>query len=1155
MITIYKASAGSGKTFTLALRYISLLIGWHESVTGRWRLNSPAAPPPARHRAILAVTFTNKATAEMKTRIVETLAALSQPSCPPGNPYMEKLLGIFAPATVAEISVAARRALMQLLFDFGSFNVSTIDSFFQTVLRTFARELNLPDNYRIQLNQQEAIESAVRDMLDVINSNSPYFPDVADADSVGRKERLRKWILDFMESRMSDGKAFNLFNRSTSTFAGITRQLSLLFNETYKLHAPQIDAWLDADSGTRVIKLREALGRRIGQLRHDIITRTDTLLTYTAPFGDKVINHNLASAVKCWTKGEPAKTDTKTMIAVAAGDPDACVTAKYKKDTALSGRILDTFLRNIDDQKQIGSLSFLIRHLYPLGLFGEMRRHLDKFCREENMVLQSNTNDFLSRIISTEQEAPFIYERLGLRLQHFLLDEFQDTSAMQWRILRPLILESLSNGKDNLIIGDGKQSIYGFRNTDFRLLNHIVAQEVGERGYHIDDRGNGPGENVNYRSSHTIVRFNNALFDAIPSVYDLTPSDSGVSVYSGAVQELAEKTAAEPGYVDIAFCQSDQSDSSSDDEDSPGFKQIGLSRMLEGIIRQLRAGYRPKEIAVLVRKRSEGEEVVKHILGAMDTPAWEGLPRVQVMSSDAILVGESPLVKMIVARMRMLLMPDVTPSADDASSPRRAVTHRDITRFVSRFHMHLFTSSEDAAGALDKAIVECSPRLAQEHPYDAASDDRLLYAPAAGLVTLAERIVREAVAGDMTSGTPEAGMHSIYISAFMDMVSDYASHYGNDLRGFLEWWDANRGVKSLSVPDDVDAVNVLTIHKAKGLEFPCVHVPFLSFRMTETSTSFKPSYRWYPVGNIPGIDPELVPPYIPLENKTDLESMPSGIAREFREFIRGQYLDNINLLYVALTRPTRELVVTAQLGKDEKTETIGDALLKGIKAAHSETALKFPLASLLTSEATLVIGEPTSRASSSAPVAKSVTMAAYSVRDNDNLLKITRTAERYIPDFTDPLLRYRFLKRVLAGTRSAASLPVVLRRQAHRSRLDPACAAELLETIRQAIDLTPEAPGWFDGYTRLMLSPEIFVGNVPDIRRWRPDRIVWRADGYIDVVEYCTSALDDKQLANLRSKVRSVMRRLAAMGHTRIRGFLWDIDTPAAHRLTLPSND
>ena len=169
------------------------------------------------------------------------------------------------------------------------------------------------------------------------------------------------------------------------------------------------------------------------------------------------------------------------------------------------------------------------------------------------MVLQSNTNDFLSRIISTEKEAPFIYERLGLRLQHFLLDEFQDTSAMQWRILRPLILESLSNGKDNLIIGDGKQSIYGFRNTDFRLLNHIVAQEVSERDYPIDDRGSGPGENVNYRSSHTIVRFNNALFDAIPTVYDLTPSDSGVSVYAGAVQELPGKTANEPGYVDIAW--------------------------------------------------------------------------------------------------------------------------------------------------------------------------------------------------------------------------------------------------------------------------------------------------------------------------------------------------------------------------------------------------------------------------------------------------------------------------------------------------------------------------------------------------------------------------------------------------------------------------
>ena len=1152
MITIYKASAGSGKTFTLALRYISLLIGWHDSVAGRWRLNSPAMPAPARHRAILAVTFTNKATAEMKTRIVETLAALSKESCPPGNPYMEKLLGIFAPATVSEISVAARRALMQLLFDFGSFNVSTIDSFFQTVLRTFARELNLPDNYRIQLNQQEAIESAVRDMLDVINSNSPYFPDVADPDSLGRKERLREWILAFMESRMADGKAFNLFNRSTSTFAGITKQLSLLFNETYKLHAPFIDAWLDADGGTRVKELRDALGKRIGQLHHDIIARTDAVVTHAKSIGDKVINHNLASAVKCWLNGEPAKTDSKTMAAVADGDAGACVAAKYKKDTGLTHRISEAFMQNLDDQKQLRSLSFLLRHLYPLGLFGEMRRHLEKFCREENMVLQSNTNDFLSRIISTEKEAPFIYERLGLRLQHFLLDEFQDTSAMQWRILRPLILESLSNGKDNLIIGDGKQSIYGFRNTDFRLLNHIVAQEVSERDYPIDDRGSGPGENVNYRSSHTIVRFNNALFDAIPTVYDLTPSDSGVSVYAGAVQELPGKTANEPGYVDIAFCEPDKSGASPEDE-SVEFKHIGLTRMLEGVVRQLRAGYRPKDIAVLVRKRKEGEDVVKHLLGAMDTTAWEGLPRVQVMSSDAILVGESPLVKMIVARMRMLLMPDPVPASDEEKpAERRAVTHRDITRFVSRYQMHLFASGEDAADALGKAVGECSPRLAQDFPYDADSDDRLLYAPSAGLVTLAERIVREAVA-DETSGAAEAGVHSIYISAFMDMVSDYASHYGNDLRGFLEWWDANSGTKSLSVPDDVDAITVLTIHKAKGLEFPCVHVPFLSFRMVETSTPFKPSYRWYRMEGLPGIDPKLVPPYIPLENKTELESMPLTIAEGFREFISGQYLDNINLLYVALTRPTRELVVTAQIGKDAKSETVGDALLKGINAAVAESDLKLPLASLLKPEGTLVIGEPTSCSTPEA-AAQSATMPVYTVRDNDNLLKITRVAERYIPDFSDPLLRYRFVKRVLGETRNVASLPAVVRRQAHKSRLDPACAAEVLETLCRAIDLTPEATGWFDGYTRLMLSPEIFAGNVAEIKRWRPDRIVWRGDGWIDVVEYCTSGVDEQQLANLRSKVRSVMRRLAAMGHTGIRGFLWNIDTPAAHRLTLPSN-
>ncbi len=1143
MITIYKASAGSGKTFTLALRYISLIIGWRDSATGLWRLNNPAMPAPARHRSILAVTFTNKATAEMKTRIVETLSSLSADDCSPDNPYMARLLEIFAPASCRDISFAARRALMQLLFDFGAFNVSTIDSFFQTVLRTFARELNLPDNYRIQLNQREAIDSAVHDMLDVINSNSPYFPDSTDPANVGRKARLREWILAFMESRMSEGKAFNLFNRATSTFAGLSERLSILFNETYKLHAEDIDRWFDADSGERVIKLREALKQRLAVLRKDLAARTGALLDLTAPMGDKVISRNLMAAMKQWVKGKPATGSTPQ--SAADGDTKACVYSTFKNDRALIESISRVCRENLDDQQQITNIRFLLDNLYPLGLFGEMRRHLEKYCREENMVLQSNTNDFLSRIISTEEEAPFIYERLGLRLQHFLLDEFQDTSAMQWRILRPLILESLSKGNDNLIIGDGKQSIYGFRNTDFRLLNHIVAEEIGERHFHIDDRGSNAGENVNYRSAHDIVRFNNAVFDAISSVYNLTPADSGVSVYHGAVQELADSTRGVPGYIDISFIGKEK------DDEAASFTDMALSRMLDGVKRQLRAGYRPHQIAVLVRKRAEGEIVVKHLLNAMLTPEWGDLPQVQVMSSDALLVGESPLVKMIVARLRMLLTPPVPCDEADAGRKYPVVTQRDLTRLVNRYHMHLFASGGDTETALGAAVAECSPRLAESVGED-DTDDRLLSSPTSNLVTMTERIVREAMEDmrgrDDSSDVTE--IHNVYLAAFMDQVCEYSSRSGNDLRGFLEWWDSRRETQSINVPGDVDAINVLTIHKAKGLEFPCVHIPFLTFAMTGSSTAYKRSYSWYETDMIPGIDPDLIPPYIPLENTSQLASMPGAFADGYRKFVDGQYIDNINLLYVALTRPTRELVVTALTG--DRSETVGDALLKAVAKASVETVLKHDLASMLTPENRLVIGTPTPPPAKKR-VAGSEFMPPYTTRDNDRMLEITRIHDRYIRDFSNPADRYLFVKRVLAATRSIAALSSSVRREAHRSRLDKACAREILETIDGAVKATPEAPGWFDGYDNLLLTPEIFVGNVASIRRWRPDRIVWRQDGNIDVVEYCTASLDEKELAGLRSKVRSVMRQLAAMGHTGIRGFLWNIDTPAAERLTVSS--
>ncbi len=1143
MITIYKASAGSGKTFTLALRYIALTIGWRDS-GGMWHLNRAGAP--SRHGSILAVTFTNKATAEMKTRIVTTLAALADPDCPPDNSYMRMLdEQIFVSSTRAEISAACRRALMQLLFDFGSFNVSTIDSFFQTVLRTFARELNLPDNYRIQLNQREAIDSAVHDMLDVINGNSPYFPESREATRAGRKARMREWILSFMESRMAEGQAFNLFNRATSTFAGLAERLSILFNETYKLHADEIDSWFDADSGERVIKLRDALQRRLATLRGDLAARTTALLSRTAPMGDNVISRNLMASVRLWVQGKPATGSTP--VSAADGKVSACVYAAFKNDQALIDDIAGVCRLNLNDQEQIATVSFLLRNLYPLGLFGEMRRHLEKYCREENMVLQSNTNDFLARIISTEEEAPFIYERLGLRLQHFLLDEFQDTSGMQWRILRPLLLESLSNGHDNLIIGDGKQSIYSFRNTDFRLLNHIVGQEIGARGFEVNDMGTNAGENVNYRSSHTIVRFNNAVFDAIPRVYDLTPSGSDVSVYAGAVQDLGPNRAGDPGYVNVAFLNKEKGD------DAVAYADAALARMLDGVMRQLRAGYRPRQIAVLVRKRAEGEMVVKHLLNAMDTPEWagSGLPRVQVMSSDALLVGESPLVRMLVARLRMLLNP---PEPRDNDGQRRypGATQRDLVRLVNRYHMHLFASGGDPARALSTAVGECSPRFAATE--EAGADDRLLSSPTSNLVTMVERIVREAMEEMEAGAAADAEVHSVYLSGFMDLVGEYASRCGNDLRGFLEWWDTKRATQSINVPGDVDAINVLTIHKAKGLEFPCVHVPFLSFCMTETSTAFKRSYRWYRTDPIPGIDPDLIPPYIPLENLPQLASLPGAFADGYNEFIAGQKIDNINLLYVALTRPTRELVVTALIG-DESNETVGNALLKAVRTAAVETPLKFSLTSRLDADTlTLVIGEPTPPPEDTATAATAF-MPPYATHDNDRLLEITKLRDRFIRDFSNQADRYIFLKRVLAQTRGCASLPAVVRREAHRSRLEAGCAAEALSSLTAAISTTPEASGWFDGYTRLLLVPEIFAGNLPKIRRWRPDRIVWRADGFVDVVECCTDGLPDTQLATLRAKVASVMRQLAAMGHTGIRGFLWNIDTASAMRVTLLSGD
>ena len=1185
MLQIHKASAGSGKTFALTKEYLKLLLGT-KGADGRYRLrpmSSYGYLKPKAHGEILAVTFTNKATEEMTNRIIKELALLGGEEGV--SPYAAEFMEMFG-CDARRLQVHARRALNDMLYNFSWFNVSTIDSFFQKVLNTFTRELELPPAHNVEIDDQYPLAVAVGNMLTSINYRN------GAREQVSARRHLENWLLQYMKSMADKGGGFNLLSRSSGLNSDLIDDLGKFFNEKYKINRCEIDGYLsDPD---RIVRFTEAISpaNALAPMEKAVVESCRR----TFQMGNGMIYHHVANAMEKIAGGElpdELSGSWKTVMANPAKRFKAKTEPSAELEDALE-ETLNVVAAYVEKKRFYG---FLHRWAFNMGLFGQVHRFLDEYRRDNDTLLLSDTNDLLRRIIS-EDETPFIYERMGTAIKHYLIDEFQDTSQMQWENLKPLVLESLSRGHDNLIIGDEKQCIYRFRNSDPKLLGSRVEKLVGSRFPDaLTLKGVDISENCNWRSSANVVRFNNTLFYAMARDMERGLDGNPVSAtYAGLIQQVAERNRESGGYVKVEFLPTAPGGKLSKDE----MEQLQFNRMLQEIDRQLTAGYAPGDIAVLVRKKKQGRAVIARLMEAMESdPSWRHgvLP---IVSADSMEINLSPAVRMIVNVLRLTTQPmsvtrpggevdeDGRPIADvNPAYSRCRMAHRfELCRFDmvpecndkgepvfnddGTPRMRRLTDNE----ALMKAVAATSsmPGESADAVQGAIDDEirRLASMDSPTLMAMTERII------DRFLTVEGRRRDNVFITAFQDLVMDFSENGDNDINSFLEWWDRTGCHSNVQAPEGLDAISVMTIHKAKGLEFGCVHLPYCSDHTVKYNEPNVKSVSWYRISPefLPEVDPADVPPMLPLPNTKENKEI-AALRAEAQEWETEQKTDALNVAYVAFTRAVAEMIVYVDasniLAAEAKAESsngkktaaakdpemlMSDYLLNGLRAMTSghlaECGLPLgaqpwmvPLSEgmrrLESGELEFTLGHPTmpckKRQGAGGRVAEdmddeatAVLLDEYVVNEKSEICASMDFENLVDFDISDDRHRGIFFHAVLSRMRSLSDLPKALASTSYRYKLSPAEKADCGSVLRQVLADRRVRP-WFEGFRRVVTERPL---TAPQTLR-RPDRVVWLADGSVAVIDYKFGARNRRSYFE---QVRDYMSLLSAAGH-RCRGYLW----------------
>ena len=1090
MILINKASAGSGKTYTLVKEYLIMLLG-KKTEGGNYILDKH---PNDNHRYILAITFTNKATEEMKSRIVETLDVLA--SNPDESPYITDLTTMLG-ASKDDISKSAGIAERQMLEDYTNFNVCTIDTFFQKILRTFAYEVNLSSNYGVELNDEYVVELGVNNLKTRLHDES------------GKKNKsLSHWLWMFVQDSIKNGSSWDVFYKPKSKKTvdnSLYNFAKVLTNEVVKKNSKQLFDFLADPKNIQAFNV--ALNSGITNLISEVKECVDEIF--------KMLEGPGIKANKNFTNFLDALNNSANPFLIK--DLDKKVGKKIADQSFVNKNsasvndiaICDCLTQILDNNTVYASYKKILDLTYQLGLLGDINASMQDFTNENNTILLSGTNDIVKRIIDG-CETPFIYERIGMYLHNFLLDEFQDTSRMQWENLLPLVRNGLANGHDSLIIGDVKQSIYRFRNSDPQLLHSQLKVDFSNDSIKYNE-----GRSINWRSARNIVHWNNAFFRFLSMALNMD------EFYADVEQEVSPKNEKLPGHVVVARreipdkkkdtdgsndCEIKNDDNSNDND--LNFKEWAIEKMIVDLQSLLARGFKQKDIAVLSNTNREGQLAISRIMKwNIENPDKQ----MKVVSEESLLVISSPAVRIVVNILKML---DRCEAHNEDGREMPMV----LRRFEANRSEGMDTSEafEDAIVSKDEDIADYIDRL-----YETSKS--------ACLDSVVEQIIKSQLSKQMTEeNTP-------YLLAFLDSVVDFMSRYGSNIHHFLKWWDKVGPGLSISSPDNIDAIRVITIHKSKGLQFPCVLIPMFDWNFDQSSI------EWIETAGFKDKLPKgvAIPPIVPVkrDNKSTL------FDNEFKKIARSNIMDSLNKTYVACTRAQYELIIYTENNKE-----LGLQLSQFLETCRNNNDIAPTPTENCDPDVVYELGKPMLRSDIPAlnsddnalpDNVESRIMPPYSVVSDVDRWKLTspdiiidvRGTTRWVGEM---------LHKVMERVRTPKNLKKAFGRALHRGMITEEEHDEYLALLSKRL-ADPRVADWFANDNRLMLERSVTIGGNG---QKRPDRVVMKPNGEIIIVDYKFGDRSDDNDTKYKRQVAGYKRAVCdALGCRPdcVSGYVWYI--------------
>lgn len=804
-LAVYKASAGSGKTFTLTIEYIKLL------------LHNPYA-----YENILAVTFTNKATEEMKMRILSQLYGLSH-GLPSSDSYLNVLMNDMD-VNEEFVRQQAGKALSLLLHNYHFFRVQTIDTFFQGVLRNLAKELGLNANLRVGLNNEQVTDQAVDQLIDGVTSD----------------KKLLDVVVRYMKDRLDDDKSWNVI-------ADIKRFSGTIWSEVYKQHRKKMDVVFANDAffdeyRKELTTLRNNLEGKYSKEGQDVLDIViNAGLNIDNDFKGK--GRSIMNYFKKLSNGEFAASNVRNKTVEACMDNvDAWVAKNSDNEQEVRDLVESTLIHKLrtiegfrpDDACKYNTAQATLRHLNDLRLLKRIEDSAKQLNASVGRFMLSDTQTLLKDVME-DSDSPFIFEKIGARLEHIMIDEFQDTSTVQWKNFRVLLEDCMARGCSNLIVGDVKQSIYRFRSGDWRLLNNIENEVPSDQiSFHP--------MTTNWRSTRNVIEFNNAFFGkaAEIEVNNLLPYSSERAqelkkAYADVKQDVPASKPQE-GLVHIELLPEDMYDEM-------------CERTLDTIISLVEGyGIKQSDIAILVRNGNEISKIAEYI---EETGAG-----IKIVSAEAFRLDASKAVNTIIDAMTLLAHPN--------DSVARASLSRNVT--------------DEQLQAFDEE-------------YDTLTD--------MSLHDMAETLLRLFALGEITK-------EGAYITKFFDYLHDFTADMTPVLEDFLSAWSDDICNKTIQTAE-CDGVRIMTIHKSKGLEFKHVILPYCDWKLNPTHAVM----LWLHSDEMPFSKLPIIPvDYYSVNTLMDTLYKEDGIEEHIQTVV-----DNLNLLYVAMTRAAHSLFI---LGKRYK---------------------------------------------------------------------------------------------------------------------------------------------------------------------------------------------------------------------------------------------